>query len=103
MSPEYECTHITSVGDLAQIEAGWRDLQDRHPPLTPFASYEWMGTWYKHTPLHARRDVVARGDDRLHSIDMVVARHDGRAVAIAPMVRTERGGLQSAVSLHSAH
>lgn len=98
MSTDYVCSHITSVSDLAQIEGGWRDLQERHPPLTPFASYEWMSTWYKHIPWHARRDVVGRGDDRFHSIHVVVARHDGRVVAVAPMIRTERGGLQSATA-----
>lgn len=102
MSTEYVCSHITSVSDLAQIETDWRELQERHPPLTPFASYEWMSAWYRHIASHPTDLAVARHVE-CRAIDVVVARHDARIVAIAPMIQTERGELQSAVGTDSGY
>lgn len=98
MGTEYECAHIISTSDLTRIEAGWRDLQQRHPPLTPFASYEWMSAWYRHIAFNSKH-VVPAPNDSIEAIDVVVARYASRIVALMPMVRTTRGALRSAATM----
>jgi CelD/BcsL family acetyltransferase involved in cellulose biosynthesis len=39
---------VTDADGLARLEGPWRDLLERAADPTPFQSYEWQATWWKH-------------------------------------------------------
>ena len=41
-------SEVTDPAGLAALEADWRALHDRAADPTPFQSYEWQATWWRH-------------------------------------------------------
>jgi CelD/BcsL family acetyltransferase involved in cellulose biosynthesis len=39
---------VTDAAGLASLEADWRALMERAADPTPFQSFEWQATWWKH-------------------------------------------------------
>jgi CelD/BcsL family acetyltransferase involved in cellulose biosynthesis len=69
---------------VVDTDAGFHDLRNEWTELlkestndTFFLTWEWLYTWWKHL----------RGSRRLH---LVIVRHDGRLVALAPLARRPR-------------
>jgi CelD/BcsL family acetyltransferase involved in cellulose biosynthesis len=41
-------SEVTDPAGLAALEADWRELHDRAADPTPFQSFEWQATWWRH-------------------------------------------------------
>src|SRR5215470_10867779 len=68
-------TATTSVHDdaLDGLEEEWRDLQRRCRTATPFQSHAWLASWWR-----------AYGTPG--TLRVVQVRHEGRLVALAPLM-----------------
>lgn len=63
---------ITEPQALAALKPEWEDLLARCSHATPFATHEWVSTWWKHF-------------GRPGALRVVCARDEGRLVGIAPL------------------
>lgn len=64
-------SEVTDPAGLSALEAEWRALHDRAADPTPFQSYEWQATWWRH---HGRGQVC-----------LLVGRDNGVMVALMPL------------------
>jgi CelD/BcsL family acetyltransferase involved in cellulose biosynthesis len=73
-----EIEEVDDVAGLAWIEADWRAVFDASETVTPFQSWEWISAWWRHC-----------GGGRPW---VLVARENGRAVGLLPLVVTRYRG-----------
>jgi CelD/BcsL family acetyltransferase involved in cellulose biosynthesis len=69
---------ISDTVELTAFEPVWQALFERAPDPTPFQSYEWQGTWWKH---HGRGQlfvlVARRGDEVVGLMPLSIAAYRG--------------------------
>ena len=65
---------VTGFDRFLELEADWNDAVDRAGVTHPFLCHEWFHTWW---------DCFGGGNRSLH---ILIARQDGRIVAIAPLM-----------------
>ena len=66
---------VTDFTRFLELETEWNDAVDRAGVTHPFLCHEWFRTWW---------DCFGGGTRSLH---LLIARRDGRIVAIAPLMR----------------
>jgi CelD/BcsL family acetyltransferase involved in cellulose biosynthesis len=69
-----EVSEVEDAASLAALEPEWQALAAANPASTPFQSFEWCATWWKH-----------HGKGKLW---VLVARDNGVAVGLMPLVIT---------------
>jgi CelD/BcsL family acetyltransferase involved in cellulose biosynthesis len=74
---------ITRIEDVLALKSDWLDLEIRAGVDVPFQTWEWTIAWWN----HLREDRRAMRDNLRVC---VVRDQDQRAVAIAPLILTER-------------
>lgn len=56
-------SEVTDEAGLSALEADWRALHDRAADPTPFQSFEWQATWWRHHGRGRLWILVARDND----------------------------------------
>lgn len=73
---------ITNEMGLGELESDWRAIYESCGDQSPFLSYDWMATWWRHFGQNKRLAVVA-------------ILRDGSPVGIAPLMLAKRAGCSS--------
>ena len=68
---------VTSEEEFAALEGSWRELQQANPNHTPFQSWDWNCSWWRHFGTPGR-------------LRLYVVEQEGRAIGIAPLFLATR-------------
>gem|GEM_PF-1921583 len=75
----YEVTVCRDVAGFGALGPEWAALHRRCPEATPFQSHAWLHSWW-----------LSYGGGRERRLRIVVVRHGGDLVAVAPLTRVRR-------------
>jgi CelD/BcsL family acetyltransferase involved in cellulose biosynthesis len=73
---------VRTTDELDALEPEWQALEQSSGNTLPFRTFAWTASWWR----HMRQERWALRDE----LSIRVVREDGRVVAVAPLVRTER-------------